>query len=143
MSAWRQEAEQRVAEVAVARGAWREWDDAVGALPAPSPLVALSLVGHAPSGDERRRLLERLHAAAAPETMLVVADHNRPRRWPAALAALCLAPRVPGGSPASRWRRLAYPTAREMQNAGFRVVRLALVCHERVQIVIARRTTAG
>ena len=120
--------------------AWREWND-----PSPLPstaVVMLSFVGHTPSGAERRRVLEGLYATLPSHALIVVADHNRPRMRLAALAAVLGPPVVPGGSPAARWRRLAEPAAREVQGAGFRVVRLELVAHERVQLVIARRAPA-
>jgi hypothetical protein len=140
MPAWRREAEHLLA--AVVGGApppWREWDD-LGAALASEPVVLLSLVGHAPSADERHRGFAALQATLGADVVLVVADHNRPRRRSQALAAVLGPPAVPGLSPATRWRRLARPTAREVQTAGFRVVRLALVARERVQLVIARRT---
>lgn len=141
MSEWRREAEQGIAATGAtpALPSWREWGDT--ALESPtSPVVAVSLVGHDPSADQRRNALERLHAQMAPQTLLIVADHNRPRRRSAVLGALLGAPQVPGRSLAARWRRLAAPTAREVQAAGFRVLRLALVADERVQLVIARRS---
>ncbi|MEO6025569.1 MAG: hypothetical protein ABIR79_01705 [Candidatus Binatia bacterium] len=117
---------------------WHEWGDPWLDAP-PAPVVAVSLVGHAPSADERRVVLARLHTQTAPQTLLIVADHNRPRRRSTAFGALLGAPRVPGWSLGARWRRLAEPTAREVQAAGFRVLHLALVAGERVQLVMARR----
>jgi hypothetical protein len=49
------------------------------------------------------------------------------------------APRPAGVTPAIRWRRLAYPTAREIRAAGFVIERLRLAAGERVQVVWARR----
>ncbi len=140
MSEWRREAEQVIAAMVplAAPLPWHEWGDPLLDAP-PSPVVALSIVGHAPAADERCGALERLHAQTAPQTLLIVADHNRPRRGWSALGALGGSPWVPGWSPSVRWRRLATPTAREVQAAGFRVVRLALVAGERVQLVMARR----
>jgi hypothetical protein len=147
VSAWRREAEDVLSATVAPDGplpaattrfpAWHEWDDLSPT--SPAPVVLLSLVGHAPGADDRRRGFERLHATLPADGLLIVADHNRPRARGAALAAVVGPPLVPGGSPSRRWRRLAQPTARELQAAGFRVVRLALVAHERVQLVIARR----
>ncbi len=139
MSEWRREAEQVIAALALpAPPSWHEWGDPV-LDSATSSVVAVSLVGHVPSAEERRVVLARLHAQAAPQTLLIVADHNRPRRRSRAFAALLGAPRVPGWSPSARWQRLAEPTARAVQAAGFRVLHLALVAGERVQLVMARR----
>jgi hypothetical protein len=139
MPAWRREAEQVLAAIVGAPlPAWREWEKH-GLSEATGAVVMLSLVGHAPSAEHRRSGFAALHAALAPEALVIVADHNRPRRRLQALAALVGPPSVPGVAPATRWHRLARPTAREVQTAGFRVVRLALVAGERVQLVIARR----
>jgi hypothetical protein len=101
--------------------------------------VILSAVGHPAADEERRRVLREVAEGLAGEGGVVVVDHNRPRRLVDALAAVAGAPSVPGWSPAARWRRLAYPTARAVQGAGFRVERLRLVAGERVQIVVATR----
>ncbi len=139
MSEWRREAQHIIAALALpAPPTWYEWGDALLAAPA-SPVLAVSLVGHAPAAGERSVVLARLHSQTAAETLLIVADHNRPRRRSRAFGALLGAPQVPGWSLAARWRRLAEPAAREVQTAGFRVLHLALLAGERVQLVIARR----
>jgi hypothetical protein len=97
------------------------------------------MVGCAPASEERAAALAVLASRFTPAGRLIVVDHNRPRQRVAALAALARTPWVPGWSPAARWVRLAHPTAREVQAAGFRVDRLRLVASERVQIVIATR----
>jgi hypothetical protein len=101
--------------------------------------VAVSLVGCDPDSAERCRAFMDLAAALGPGGVLVVADHNRPRGLPAAVWAVVASPAVPGRTPARRWRRLARPTAREVQAAGFTVERLRLVAGERVQVIVARR----
>jgi SAM-dependent methyltransferase len=140
MPTWRREAEALIAEtLGVPAAHWVEWDEA---LPAPGSAffhLVLSVVGHAAPSVERVRVLARIGEVLTPEGTLVVVDHNRPRRSVAAFRAVLGAPRVPGASPARRWRRLAHPTAREVQGAGFRVDRLRFAAGERIQIVIAKR----
>ena len=139
MPFWRREAEGLIAEaLGVATTSWVAFGEALPEPGAALPHLVFTLVGHAPPAAERVRVLGRLGDALAPRGTLVAVDHNRPRgRWQA-LGAFLGAPRVPGG-PTTRWRRLAYPTAREVQQAGFRVDRLLLAAGERVQIVIASR----
>ena len=164
---WRQELDARVAgdlgaqpELAIeltADGAWcgdsrlsAVWRNgarpAAHARPGALPLATgrwrsavLSMVGHAPAANDRAALLTELGRVLAAGASLVVVDHNRPRRWSAAVAAVVGAPWVPGCSPAARWRRLAYPTAREIQAAGFAVQWLRFAAGERLQIILARR----
>ena len=115
---------------------------APAALPLPAgalPAIALSFVGHAPRPAERRDLLAEIRRVLATNGTLVLLDHSRPRRRAAALAALARRPRVPGATPGARWRRLAYPAAREVQAAGLAVQCLRLVAGERVQLVVATR----
>ena len=100
--------------------------------------VLVSFVGSALPAAERRRLLGDARRVLAPEGRLLVVDHNRPRRRLAALAALVASPAPPGGSPGARWRRLAYTTAREVQDSGVVIEALRLAAGERVQLVIAR-----
>jgi SAM-dependent methyltransferase len=112
------------------------------ALPLPTavlPSIALSFIGHAPRPAERQGLLAEVRRALATNGALVLLDHSRPRRRAAALAALARRPAVPGATPAARWRRLAYPAAREAQAAGFAVACLRLVAGERVQLVVATK----
>ena len=142
MASWRREAEEILARELAGIGTWIEWNEAADLPRAYAPVV-LSAVGHAIDADERRQVLETLAATFSEGHTLVVVDHNRPRRFGAALAAAIGAPAVPGGSPAARWRRLADPVARAVQSAGFRVDRLRLVAGERVQVVIATRTRAA
>jgi hypothetical protein len=137
--AWRREADALIAaEVGVPDVPWIDWSSAAAAEPSHTALV-LSMVGHAPRSEERAVKLAALARRIASHGRLIVVDHNRPRGPVAALAALARAPWVPGWSPAARWQRLAHPTAREVQAAGFRVDRLRLVAGERVQLVIATR----
>jgi hypothetical protein len=137
MAAWRRETEALLAELLGGFDlAWTDWDTPP---PGGSAATAVSLVGLDPSHEDRHRVFLALAAALAPASVLIVVDHNRPRRMAAALAALAAAPAVPGASPVRRWRRLARPTAREVQAAGFRVERLRFVAGERVQVVIATR----
>ncbi|MCC6767000.1 MAG: hypothetical protein IT293_20280 [Deltaproteobacteria bacterium] len=138
---WRREAETLVAAElgGDTEAAWIAWDALrASRVDSATPLV-VSVVGHAPSPQERAEVLGALAARTPAGTRLVVVDHNRPRRLAAALRALLGPPRVRGGSPAVRWRRLADPTARATQAAGFRVDRLRLVADERVQVVLATR----
>ena len=122
-------ARARPAALPFASGAWRS--------------VALSLVGHTPAASDRVALLGELQRATAGGASLVVVDHNRPRRLIAALGAVVGAPRVRGASLAARWRRLAYPTAREVQAAGFVVRWLRFAAGERLQIILAHREGCG
>ena len=125
MPAWRRDVEDLVA---------RELG------PSAARAVTVSFVGQPASADARRSALaDAVRALAADETLVVV-DHNRPRSHLAALAALVRAPWIPGIAPAARWRRQGHWTARELQDAGFRVERLRLAAGERVQVVFARRT---
>ena len=115
-------------------------------LPLPTgilPAIALSFVGYAPRPAERRGLLAEIRRALATNGTLVLLDHSRPRRRAAALAALARRPRVPGATLGARWRRLAYPAAREAQAAGFAVQWLRLVADERVQLVVATKVEAA
>jgi SAM-dependent methyltransferase len=118
---------------------------APAALPLPSGVlraIALSFVGHASAPVERRSLLAEIHRALIAGGVLVLLDHNRPRHRVAALAALVRRPLVAGPTPGARWRRLAYPAAREAQAVGFTVQRLRLVAGERVQLVVAAKVEA-
>ena len=138
MAAWRREPEALLAELLGGAGvAWIGWGssphaDAIGA-------TAVSLIGLDPEPEDRRQVFAALADALAPSGVLVVVDHNRPRRTSAVFGALAGAPWVPGWTLAGRWRRLARPTAREVQAAGFRVEKLRLVASERVQVVVAIR----
>jgi len=136
MAAWRREAEALLAEIGLAHVVWVPW----GAPPPSAGAIAVSLLGLDPTSAERGRTFAALAAIVAPGASLVVVDHNRPRSMPAALVALGAAPWLPGCTPSRRWRRLARPTAREIQAAGFRVECLRFVVAERVQIVVAIRT---
>jgi hypothetical protein len=118
------------------RGAWRPLMLAASGSVAR---VGVSFLGVAAEPARRRALLDGVARHLAPEGRVVVIDHNRRRHRTAALLALVAAPRVPARTPAGRWRRLAYPTAREAQGAGLVVERLRLVAGERVQLVLARR----
>ena len=102
--------------------------------------LAVSFVGHASSAGERQAVLSEARRVLVENGALLLLDHNRPRRLAQALGALAGRPRVPGRTAAGRWRRLAYPTAREAQAAGFSVAWLRLIAGERVQLVLARRT---
>ncbi len=138
MAAWRSEAEVLIAELlGPGNVAWVPWGALVPI--AGAAAVAVSLVGRATDVEERHGVFTGIAAALAPGAALVVVDHNRPRTVPAAAWAVVASPRVPGWTPARRWRRLAQPTAREVQAAGFRVERLRLVAGERVQVIVARR----
>ena len=139
MPLWRREAEAVIAAtLGRADACWIEWTQALPADGSRLPRLVLSLVGHTPPSADRIRMLGAIGGMLAPGSTLVVVDHNRPRRASAAVAAVLGAPRVPGASPATRWRRLAYPTAREVQGAGFRVDRLRFAAGERLQLVFAR-----
>lgn len=140
MPRWRREAERLVAaELGAADVPWVGWGALATRPLAPGTPFVLCVVGHAPAPQERARILAGLAARLSVGTRLAVVDHNRPRRLPQALLALLGSPRVPGRSPAARWRRLADLTARAAQSAGFRVDRLRLVAGERVQVVLATR----
>ncbi len=142
MSAWRGETESRIVE-ALGGGpaAWITWGEPLPRSGAGLASLVLSFVGSSPPAAERVRLLAGARAALVTDGWLVVVDHNRPRRPLGAALALVLAPAVPGVSPRTRWRRLAYPTAREVHAAGYHVVGLRLAAAERVQIVIARASS--
>ena len=139
MPAWRRETEALIARaLGTAPTTWIDWGEALPALEtARSPLV-LSLVERRPRAEERSRLLGAIRNRLAAGERLVVVDHNRPRRSLPALLALVRSPWVVGTSPAARWRRLAYPTARELQAVGYDVERLLLAAGERVQIIVGR-----
>jgi len=107
-------------------------DGSVGAL-------TLWLLGERGAAEVRAALLGELARVCAPGGVLVAVDHNRPRQRWAALRAVVAAPRPAGATPASRWRRLAYQTAREIRAAGFVIERLRLAAGERVQVVWGRR----
>lgn len=138
MAAWRRETEALLAELlGTADVVWMDW----GSVPRGGVVgaTAVSLVGFDPTPEERGGVFAALAAALPPASVLIVIDHNRPRRMSAALAALVSEPALPGASPVRRWQRLARPTAREVQVAGFRVEKLRLVAGERVQVVVATR----
>jgi hypothetical protein len=138
MRAWRREVAELIAgEVGDAPVVWL--DDDAAAAPSAVAVLVLSWVGRAPTEPACSAALARAEASLAAEGTLVVVDHNRPRRLAAALTAVLRSPGVPGATPATRWRRLAHPTARAVQAAGFRVERLRLAAGERVQVVFARR----
>jgi SAM-dependent methyltransferase len=101
--------------------------------------LSLSLLGDGSEGGARVALLAELARVCVPGGVLVAVDHNRPRRRAAAFVAVVAPPRPPGRTPAARWRRLAYPAAREVWAAGFTIERLRLAAGERVQVVFARR----
>jgi SAM-dependent methyltransferase len=105
--------------------------------------VALSFLGDDSTAARRRAALRELRRALAPGGLLFVVDHNRPRGRPQAFGALLRRPPVRGGSLAARWRRLAYPVAREAQASGFTVDALRLALGERVQMIVARRTASA
>ncbi len=137
---WRREARACIArEIGDADASWIEWRAVLAAPATPLGPLVLSAVGGAMSPEARARALRELAAALPPGTVVVVVDHNRPRRLAAAVGALVRPPWVPGWSPAARWRRLAHPTARELRDAGFRIDRLRLVAGERVQVVVVTR----
>lgn len=100
--------------------------------------VGVSFLGNASPAARRRALLAEAARVLAAAGTLVVVDHNRPRRRLAAMVAVGAPPRPPGGTPAAAWRRLAWPTAREVRGAGLVVDRLRLAAGERVQVVFAR-----
>lgn len=104
--------------------------------------LAVSFVGDASTPHARRALLDQACRAVRPGGTLVVIDHNRPRRRLAALVALARSPRL-RGSPSARWRRQGHPVAREARDCGLTVERLRLAVGERVQIVIARVSSAA
>ncbi len=110
---------------------------------ATQPAVLVSFVGVGPSGADRRHLLAETRRTLALGGQLLLLDHNRPRRWLAAMGALVVAPVPPGATPGARWRRLGYTTAREAQGQGFTVQALRLAGRERVQLVIARVDAAA
>jgi len=137
---WRREADALIAdELGVEPGPWIPWGQTWPSTDTPYTVLVVWMVGRRAPSEERGRVLAELASRFAPKGRLIVVDHNRPRRLPAALAALAGPPWVPGWSPAGRWHRLAHPTAREVQAAGFRVDRLRLVAGERVQVVVATR----
>jgi len=139
MSAWRREAEARIADLlGEPPASWIAWDR-VRELPSGVASLVLTFVGTSPTAAERGRALACADDVLGAGGRLVVVDHNRPRRRLAALVALAGRPWIPGCSPTRRWRRLAHPTAREVQAAGFRVEQLRLTGDERVQLVIARK----
>lgn len=126
MPAWRREAEAVIARELGTAAAW----------------TLVSFVSADPSTDARRIALADAARRLPEGGTVVVMDHNRPRSRLAALAALARSPALPGVAPAARWRRQGHPTAREVQDAGFRVDRLRLVAGERVQLVFARPMSA-
>ncbi len=140
MPRWRREAERLVAaELGGEDVPWIAWDALVRSGVELMPPLVLCVVGHAPSPEERGRVLAALAARTPEGARLAVVDHNRPRRLLGALRAVLGPPHVLGRSPAARWRRLADPTARVTQATGFRVDRLRLIAGERVQVVVATR----
>jgi len=144
MPSWQREVEGLIAgELGTPAAPWIEWGEA---LPPPGSAlryVVLSMVGHAAPAAERTLVLVRIEGVLASEGTLVVVDHNRPRRSWAAFRALVGGPRAPGIWLPTRWRRLAHPTAREVQGAGFRVDRLRFAAGERLQIVIAKPVSSS
>ena len=137
IAAWRSEADAVIVDLlGHADVAWIAWG---APIPDAAAALAVVLIGSDPSPTDRQRTFARLAAALVPDGYLVVVDHNRPRRLGAALTALVRTPWLPGWVPSRRWRRLACPTAREVQAAGLRVERLRLVAGERAQVVVARR----
>jgi hypothetical protein len=118
--------------------AWRREAEAVIAHElGTSPHVVVNWIGRDDSPAARATELGEIAARLPTGGTLVVLDHNRPRQRVAAIAALARTPWIPGSTPAARWQRMAYPTARELQAAAFRVERLRLVAGERVQVVFA------
>ncbi|MBI3769390.1 MAG: hypothetical protein HY271_13005 [Deltaproteobacteria bacterium] len=105
--------------------------------------LAVSFLGDASAPRRRGALLGEIARVLAPGATVVAVDHNRPRRRLAALTAVAGPPRPRSWLPAAAWRRLAYPTAREIHAAGFTIEHLRLAAGERVQIVVARRPRAG
>jgi hypothetical protein len=139
VSGWRREAEAVIADTLGRPACWVELGDSVPAKSPPASMIVLSLVGHAAPEAERARAWQELSGAVAKGEAVAVVDHNRPRRPWAAVGALVTSPWVRGLTPAARWRRLAHPTARELQRAGFTVDALRFAAGERVQIVLATR----
>jgi SAM-dependent methyltransferase len=105
--------------------------------------VALSFLGDDPTAPRRQAALRELRRALAPGGLLLVVDHNRPRGRAQAFAALLRQPRVSGRSLGLRWRRLAYPVAREAHASGFTVDALRLALGERVQMIVARKAASA
>ena len=106
---------------------------------AAADALALSFLGSSATIVERQTALAAAQATLAPDGVLIVIDHNRPRQRVAALAAPARSPRVPGATLAARWRRLSYLVARETRDAGFKITALRLAAGERVQVVLARK----
>jgi hypothetical protein len=140
VSGWRREAEAVIADTLGRRACWVELGDTVPTERPPATVIVLSLVGHAASEAARARAWRELAGAVVTGEAVAVVDHNRPRRPWAAIGALIAAPGVPGLWPQARWRRLARPTARELQRAGLVVEALRFAAGERVQIVFATRS---
>lgn len=103
--------------------------------------LVVSFLGDRARPGPRQALAAELVRVLAPGGMLVAVDHNRPRRGGAALAAIVAPPRPPALTPTGAWRRLAYPTARELRGAGLAIESLRLAARERVQLIVARRAS--
>jgi SAM-dependent methyltransferase len=102
-------------------------------------VIAISFLRTSLSVAARRAILQELARVLTPAGVLILIDHNRPRRRVAAAAALIRAPRPPGRTLAERWRRAAHPAAREARAAGVSINALRLLCDERVQMVFGHR----
>jgi hypothetical protein len=139
VSGWRREAEAVIADTLGRRACWVELGAAMPTARPLSTVIVLSLVGYAAPEAIRARVWQELSDVLAAGEAVAVVDHNRPRRRCAAVGALLASPWVPGLWPQARWRRLAHPTAREMQRAGFVVDAMRFAAGERVQIVLATR----
>jgi SAM-dependent methyltransferase len=116
-------------------------DGALGFADATLAAVVVRFVGASPPAPARRALLAEVRRVLAPGGMVCGLDHNRPRRRAAAWRAVAAPPAPRGRTPWARWRRLAYPTARELQTAGLVVETLRFAARERVQLVLARKRT--
>jgi len=101
--------------------------------------LVLSFLGDASDARRRAAVAAEVARVTAPGATIVAVDHNRPRQLVAALGALVRAPRPPRWLPLGAWRRLAYPTARELRAAGLTVERLRFAGDERIQVISARR----
>ena len=122
------------ADAAAWRRALRDAGRLVADDTGPAAGAIVTFVGERTDAGVRRGRLAAVRARLAAGAPLVLVDHNRPRQWwRRPLAALALLRR---GLPPSR---AAYPAARELEAAGFRVVTLRLATGERRQVVRAVR----
>ena len=119
-------------------GRWQAVLCAAGRMVAgPTDAATAALVtftGERGDPDARRRRLAHVRERLGPGAPLLVIDHNQPRQWwwrPIAAVQLAARGMAPG--------RGRYPSAREVDAAGFRVQRLRLAAGERLQLVLALR----